>query len=113
MTDDEFEPSLYRDNPGAIAAYVDDKFAKNDLSEVLLAINQVMKAQNVQAIARETELRRDLLYKTFGGKVDPRLGRVMALFSGLGVRLAVIPLKPKARAPRPTLGRPPKPKVAR
>ena len=110
MSDDEFEPSLYRDNPGAIAAYLDEIFAKNDLSAVLMAINQVMRAQNVQAIARETGLRRDRLYKTFGGEVDPQLGRVMALFNGLGVRLAVMPLKPKARAPRPKLGRPSKPK---
>ena len=82
MSDDEFDPSLYRDNPGAIAAYLDEIVAKNDLSAVLRAINQVMRAQNVQAIARETGLRRDRLYKTFGGEVDPQLGRVMALFNG-------------------------------
>ena len=110
MSDDEFDPKLYRDNPGAIAAYLDDIFRKNDLREVLIALNRVMRAQNVKAMARETGLRRDNLYKTFGGETDPQLGRVMALFEGLGVRLSVMPVRPKERAPRPKLGRPPKPK---
>ncbi|MBR1192686.1 addiction module antidote protein [Bradyrhizobium sp. AUGA SZCCT0160] len=106
MSDDEFDPKLYRDNPGAIAAYLDEVFRKNDLPEVLIALNQVMRAQNVKAMARETGLRRDNLYKTFGGEIDPQLGRVMALFEGLGVRLSVMSVKPKERPPRPKLGRP-------
>ncbi|WP_409364877.1 hypothetical protein [Bradyrhizobium sp. JYMT SZCCT0428] len=79
MSDDEFDPKLYRDNPGAIAAYLDDIFRKNELREVLIALNRVMRAQNVKAIAREMGLRRDRLYKTFGGETDPQLGRVMAM----------------------------------
>ena len=70
-----------------------------------------MRAQNVKAMAREAGLRRDNLYKTFGGEIDPQLGRVMALFEALGVRLSVMPLKPKERPPRPKLGRPPKTKT--
>jgi probable addiction module antidote protein len=111
MSDEEFDPKLYRDNPEAIAAYLDEVFNKNDLSDVLKAINQVMRAQNVKAIARETGLRRDRLYRTFGGEVHPPLGRVMALFEGLGVRLSVMPIEPKERLPRPKLGRPPKAKT--
>ena len=108
MPDAGFDPSCYRDNPDLIAAYLTEKFAENNLSAVLLAINRVMRAQNVQAIAREAGLRRDRLYKTFGGEIDPQLGRVMALFEGLGVRLAVTPLTSRERPPRPKLGRPPK-----
>ena len=37
----------------------------------LKAISRVMRAQNVQALAREAGLRRNRLYKTFGGEVDP------------------------------------------
>ena len=106
MSDDEFDPKLYRDNPAAIAAYLDEVFRKNDLPEVLIALNRVMRAQNVKAMARETGLRRDNLYKTFGGEIDPQLGRVMVLFEGLGVRLSVMPVKPKQRPSRPKLGRP-------
>jgi probable addiction module antidote protein len=106
MPEGQMDPKLFRDNPYAIATHLSEAFETNDLAAVLQAINFVMRAQNVQAIAREAGLRRDRLYKTFGGEIDPQLGRVMALFEGLGVRLAVIPLPRRDRPERPKLGRP-------
>ena len=100
------EPSMLRENPTAIADYLTEAFDKNDLGSVALAINSVMRAQNVVALAKATGLRRDRLYKTFGGDVDPRLGRVMELFAGLDVQLVVKPVTPKPKPPRPKLGRP-------
>ena len=96
-----------RDNPVAIAKHLNKAFATNDLKAILEAINSAMRAQNVLALAEATGLRRDLLYKTFGGHVNPQLGRVMELFAGLDVRLSVKPLQPKKKPPRPKLGRPP------
>jgi probable addiction module antidote protein len=104
----DFDPAKLRENPTAIAGYLTEAFDKNDLGAVVLAINSVMRAQNVVALAEATGLRRDLLYKTFGGKHNPQLGRVMELFAGLDVRLVVKPLKPKEKPPRPKLGRPSK-----
>ena len=102
----DFEPAKFRKNPKAIAAYLTEAFDKNDLRAVVLAINSVMRAQNVLALAEATGLRRDLLYKTFRGTSDPRLGRVMELLAGMDVQLVVKPLTPKPKAPRPKLGRP-------
>ena len=102
------DPAEFRDNPIAIAEYLTEAFSENDLDVVLRAINLVMRAQNVLALAEETGLRRERLYQTFGGEVNPQLGRVMALFAGLNVQLVVKPLQPKKKAPRPKLGRPPK-----
>jgi probable addiction module antidote protein len=110
MSEAEFDPTKYRDNPEAIAAYLTEKFEQNDFAEILNSFNRVMRAQNVQAIAREAGLRRDRLYKTFGGDIDPQLGRVMALFRALGVRLAVRPLPRRDLSQRPKLGRPRKPR---
>ena len=112
MSDAEFDPRHYRDNPQAIARYLTEAFETNDLSTIMQCINRVMRAQNVQALAREAGLRRDRLYKTFGGEIDPQLGRVMGLFEGFGVRFAVMPLPPRQRAERPKLGRPLKRKAA-
>ena len=100
------DPADFRDNPIAIAEHLTDAFLTNDLDAVLRAINLVMRAQNVLALAEEAGLRRDRLYATFGGKVNPRLGRVMELFAGLNVQLIVKPVQPKDKAPRPKLGRP-------
>ena len=104
--DKKSDPADFRDNPIAIAEYLTEAFSHNDLGVVLRAINAVMRAQNVLALAEETGLRRDRLYATFGGKVNPRLGRVMELFAGLNVQLVVKPLQPKDKARRPKLGRP-------
>jgi len=108
MSEGQIDPKLFRDNPVAVAAYLSDAFAKNDLTALLEAINLVMRAQNVQAMAREAGLRRDRLYKTFDGETNPMLGRVMALLNALGVHLTVTPLPPRPIPPRPKLGRPPK-----
>jgi probable addiction module antidote protein len=97
-----------RNNPVGIAEHLNKAFAKNDLHSIVEAIKIAMRAQNVVALAKATGLRRDRLYKTFGGNVNPQLGRVMELFAGLDVRLVVKPLPPKEKPPRPKLGRPPK-----
>jgi probable addiction module antidote protein len=102
----DFDPTKFRENPTAIAAYLTQAFDKNDLGAVVLAINLVMRAQNVRALAADSGLRRDLLYKTFSGTSSPRLSRVMELLAGMDVQLVVKPLRPKPKAPRPKLGRP-------
>ena len=96
----------FKDNPEAIASYLSKKFEENDYLEILQAIKKVLRAQNVQAVAREAGLRRDRLYVTFGGEVDPLLSRVMALFAALGVRITVEALPPRKIPERPKLGRP-------
>jgi probable addiction module antidote protein len=101
------DPKTYRDNPEAIAQYLTEALEQNDLAVFLKAINFVMRAQNVLALAEVTGLRRDRLYRTFGGKINPELGRVMKLFAGMDVQLVVKPLAPKPKPPRPRLGRPP------
>jgi probable addiction module antidote protein len=109
MSDKKSDAKIFRDNPKAIAAYLADAFEENDIDTVLKAINRVMRAQNVQALAREAGLRRDKLYKTFGGDTEPYLYRVMALLNALGVRLTVKAMPPRPIPPRPKLGRPRKP----
>src|SRR6266404_5849686 len=56
MSDAEFDPRYYRDNPQAIARYLTQAFETNDLSTIMQCINRVMRAQNVQALAREAGL---------------------------------------------------------
>ena len=100
----------FRDRPDVIASYLTDAFAENDLECVAQALNHVLRAQNVQALAREAGLRRDKLYKTFGGKVDPQLGRLLKLFAAMNVRIEVVAMPERPVPARPKLGRPPKKK---
>jgi probable addiction module antidote protein len=100
------ERERFRDNPAAIAEHLAPAFETNDLDVVLTAINSVMRAQNVQALSRETGLHRVTLYKSFGGKVNPPLGRVLKLLDGLNLRLTVQPLPLGKRPRRLNRGRP-------
>jgi probable addiction module antidote protein len=101
----------FRDNPEAIARYLSESLAKNEVGPVLRALNQILVGQNVMAVAREAGMRRDKLYRTFGGRVDPTLGRVLALLGALNVGLVAVPRLPRSTPPRPRLGRPRKKKL--
>ncbi|MCK1341669.1 transcriptional regulator [Bradyrhizobium sp. 38] len=83
--------SLFRDNPDAIAAYLTDKFAENDLEAATTGLSQVMQAQNVRMLARDAGLRRDRLYSTFGGRIDPQISRILKLYDALNVQAAIAP----------------------
>ena len=101
------DPKKFRGNPVAIAEYLTEAFEKSDLDGILDAIKIIMQAQNVTELAELTGMRRDGLYKTFGrSKKDPHLSRVLRLFDVLDVRIAVKPLRPRKKPPRPKLGRP-------
>ncbi len=78
------ELSQYRNNPEAISEYLADAFETQDMALIISAIQTVMRAQNVIQLAAATGLGREALYRTFGGGVNPRFDRVMALFTGLG-----------------------------
>jgi probable addiction module antidote protein len=101
----------FRDNPEAIARYLTESLTKNELEPVLKALNKILIGQNVMAVAREAGMRRDKLYGTFGGQVDPTLGRMLALLRALNVRLVAVPWMPRPTPERPKLGRPRKTKV--
>ncbi|KJC36698.1 transcriptional regulator [Bradyrhizobium sp. LTSP849] len=82
---------LFRDNPAAIATYLTEKMRKNDFDSARMSLSLVIQAQNVQMLARDAGLRRDTLYKTFGGRTDPQLSRVLRLFDALNVQACVVP----------------------
>jgi len=96
-----------RDSPEAISEHLNKPLYKQDISSILTTLNEILLAQNVAAIARESGLRRDKLYGSFGGKVDPTLSRVLKLLWALNVRLVAVPGGPVKPPPqRPSLGRP-------
>lgn len=76
-------------NPVKIATYLTDKFRTNDFEEARSSLGAVVRAQNVQMLARDAGIRRDTLYRTFGGRTDPQLSRIVKLFDGLNVQASV------------------------
>ena len=106
MMDPDIKRKL-KDDPGQIAIYLTHALATDDLAVILAAFRDALRAQNVMAFSRATGLRRDRLYKTFGGSIDPDFSRVLQLLEGFGVQLAVHQrADAKPRPPLPKLGRP-------
>src|SRR5271154_5181926 len=89
----KFDPRDYRDNPTAIAQYLTEILEKNDIVELVRAIGNVLRAQNVRALSPEAGLRRQSLYRMCRGDIDPRLGNRMKVLNSLGVQLVVSPRK--------------------
>lgn len=95
-----------RSNPLKIAAFLNEAFETDDLPKILVALGEALRAQNVAELSRRMGLRRDRLYKTFGGEIDPDFGRVLKLLEGLEVQITIAPRKvPKPQASL-KLGRP-------
>ena len=90
--DKAFSAASFRDNPAAISTYLTEKLRENDITKAALALNTVMRAQNVQMLARDAGMRRDTLYRTFSGRIDPQLGRVLKLLQGLNLEPRVVPI---------------------
>jgi probable addiction module antidote protein len=101
------ENSPFRDNPAEIARYLTEILAKDDFRAILQALSIILRAQNVAALARASGLRRDRLYVTFDGEVEPDFRRVLKLLEGLDVQLVVVPREnPRPKPDLPKLGRP-------
>jgi probable addiction module antidote protein len=95
-----------RDNPKLIASYLTHAFDSNDFEEIVFALREVTHAQNISSLGRSAGIPRRTFYKTFGGEVDPQLGRILKVFVALKIRFTVVALSHRERSPRPTLGRP-------
>jgi probable addiction module antidote protein len=93
-------------NSAATAESLSAAFENNDLYEIVQALKVAMKAQNVKALSENTGMRREGLYRTFNGKRDPQLSRILKLLDGLDLRLVVKAVPQKAKPPRPKQGRP-------
>jgi probable addiction module antidote protein len=106
VSTDQEPRSKLRDDPLAIADSITAAFETNDLKVIFGALKTAMRAQNVKALAENGGLRRDRLYRTFDGAVDPPLSRVIRLLAAMNVQLVAIPLPAKPKPPRPKLGRP-------
>ncbi|MGY3408451.1 putative addiction module antidote protein [Bradyrhizobium sp. GM5.1] len=93
---------LFRDNPAATAIYLTESMRENDFDAARTALSRVMQAQNVQMLARDAGLRRDALYRTFGGRIDPQLSRILRLFDALNVQACVVRAHPSEMQSAPS-----------
>jgi probable addiction module antidote protein len=81
----------YRDNPRAIAKYLNDVLSTGDPLLITKAIGDMVRAQGVTRFSQKAAVRREGLYRTFSGETSPVLDRVMNVLIALDIQLMAKP----------------------
>jgi probable addiction module antidote protein len=86
-----FDPADYLDTPEAVAAYLEAAFADGDPAEIADSLGVVARARGMSALARETGMARQSLYKALGDGGNPSFANVLKITKALGLKLSLQP----------------------
>ena len=75
--------------PADIAAYLDAYLEDGTAEELRMALNTIARSHGMTALARETGISREALYKAFSDQGNPTLDTMLRVMKAFGVRLAV------------------------
>jgi len=91
----KFDAAEYLDSPQAIADYLSEAFETGDDEFISVAIGTVARAKGMSAVAKDTGLSRENLYRTLNSGGKPEFGTVMKVLNSFDVQLVA---KPKVAA---------------
>jgi probable addiction module antidote protein len=83
----DWDPAERLASPEAIALYLDEAFADGDPALISAALGDVARA-----VARETGLSRENLYRSLSADGRPDFATVLKVLHAFGVRLSATPL---------------------
>jgi probable addiction module antidote protein len=92
-----FDAAKYRDDPKAIAEYLNEALSTKDPFLVTRAIGTMVRSQGMTRFSRKAGMPRDTLYRMFTGEVSPAFDTVLQLLMALDIELIVKP----AAVPKP------------
>lgn len=75
--------------PADIAAYLDAYLEDGTPEELLCALNTIARSRGMSALARETGVSREALYRALSDHGNPTLDTLVRVMKAFGVRLAV------------------------
>jgi probable addiction module antidote protein len=75
--------------PADIAAYLDAYLEDGTQEEILHALGTVARSHGMAALAKETGVSREALYRALSDDGNPTLGTLLRVLKALGLRLAV------------------------
>ena len=89
---DEAIAELFLDDPQFAAEYLNDLLQDGEPADLLVALRQIADANGgVRAVAKETELNANQLYRTLSPQGNPELRSLFAVLKALGLRLTIQP----------------------
>jgi probable addiction module antidote protein len=81
----------YRDNPRAIAKYLNDALSTGDPVLIKKAIGDMVRAQGVTRFSQKVGLSREGLYRSFRGELRPPFDTVLKVLIALDIQLTMKP----------------------
>ena len=88
---DEAFAAKYRDDPRAIAEYLNDALSTGDPIRMIKAIGDMVRSQGVTRFSQRAGMRRDSLYRTFNGETRPAFDTVMNVLIALDIQIVAKP----------------------
>ena len=87
---DETRQAILQD-PEAAALYLEEALEAGDMEAFKLALRHVAEARlgGISALARETDLNRESLYRTLSNRGNPTLETLSKVLRALGLRVSV------------------------
>lgn len=85
----DFDAVEYLDSPEMIAAYLRTAFEENDAALIRTALNDVARAKGMTAMAAESSITRQALYKALGPNGNMTLETLLNVLRAMGVRLSI------------------------
>jgi probable addiction module antidote protein len=87
-----FDVTKYRDDPKAIAEYLNEALSTKDPYLVTRAISTMVRSQGMTRFSRKVGMPRDNLYRMFTGEVSPAFDTIMRLLMALDIQLIAKPV---------------------
>jgi len=84
-----WDPAEVLNTPADIAAYLDAYLEDGSAEELLQALGVIARSHGMSALARETGISREALYRAFSDSGNPTLDTLLRVMKAFGVRLAV------------------------
>jgi probable addiction module antidote protein len=85
------DPAKYRDDPRAIAKYLNDALTSEDPFLIRKAIGDMARAQGATRFSQKIGVNRENLYRGFKGKSSPAFDTVIKVLIALDIRLVAKP----------------------
>jgi probable addiction module antidote protein len=86
-----YDAAKYRDDPKAIAQYLNDALSTEDPFLITRAVGTMVRAQGITRLSRKAGMRRESIHKMFTGEVSPAFDAVMKLLIALDIQLIAKP----------------------
>jgi len=79
----------YLDTAEDMALYLNAALEENDPSLIAAALGDIARSKGMSAIARETGLSRETLYRSLSPSGNPELGTILKVAECLGLRFRI------------------------